>query len=149
MFSLNQAAQIDLMGQINSEQMGLLPGKLFQISGTGGQLDFVMGCLFSRDRKGKSVLGLYSTYKVLRELCQSPPSSAVTVPRSLTQYIATEWGVAYLRGSTVKERALALIHIAHPDHREWLFKEAKKIGIFPENYSMPLEKPDNVIVKRD
>jgi len=65
------------------------------------------------------------------------------------KYIATEWEVAYLRGSTVKERALALIHIAHPDHREWLFKEAKKIGIFPENYSMPLEKPDNVIVKRD
>jgi len=64
MFSLNQAAQVDLMGQVNSEQMGLLTPtcKLFQVSGTGGQLDFVMGRLLSRDRKSKSVLALYSTY---------------------------------------------------------------------------------------
>jgi acyl-CoA hydrolase len=152
MFSLNQAAQIDLMGQVNSEQMGLTSptGKLFQISGTGGQLDFVMGCLFSRDRKGKSVLGLYSTYNGHSRIVPFlPPGSAVTVPRAMTQYIATEWGVAYLRGATVKERALALINIAHPDHREWLFEEAKKVGIFPENYSMPAGTPEQVIVKRD
>jgi len=47
----------------------------------------------------------------------------------MTQYIATEWGVAYLRGYTIKERALALIHLAHPDHREWLFEEARKWNI--------------------
>jgi acyl-CoA hydrolase len=85
MFSLNQAAQIDLMGQVNSEQMGLLTptGKLFQISGTGGQLDFVMGCLFSKDRKGKSVLALYSTYDGnSRILPTLPEGSAVTVPRT-------------------------------------------------------------------
>jgi len=116
MFSLNQAAQIDLMGQVNSEQMGLLTptGKLFQISGTGGQLDFVMGCLFSKDRKGKSILALYSTYdgnsRILPTLLEG---SAVTVPRTMVQYVATEWGVVYLRGYTVRDRAIALINIAH------------------------------------
>ncbi len=152
MFSLNQAAQIDLMGNVNSEQMGLMSpsGKLFQVSGTGGQLDFVMGCLFSRDRKGKSVLGIYSTYNgTSRIVPVLPPGSAVTVPRSMTQYIATEWGVAYLRGYTVKERAIALINIAHPDHRDWLVEEARKVGIFPPNYNLPAGKPENVIVRRD
>ncbi len=152
MFSLNQAAQVDLMGQVNSEQIGLLSPtcKLFQVSGTGGQLDFVMGCLFSRDRKGKSVLALYSTYNgTSRIVPVLPAGSAVTVPRSMVQYIATEWGVAYLRGLTIKERALALIHLAHPDHREWLFEEAKRVGIFPPKYSMPAGTPEGVIVRRE
>jgi acyl-CoA hydrolase len=152
MFSLNQAAQIDLMGNVNSEQMGIVSqsGKLFQISGTGGQLDFVMGCLFSRDRKGKSVLGIYSTYNgTSRIVPVLPPGSAVTVPRSMTQYIATEWGVAYLRGYTIKERAIALINLAHPDHRDSLIEEAKKVGIFPPKYSIPAGKPENVLVRRD
>ncbi|MEM2022687.1 MAG: acetyl-CoA hydrolase/transferase C-terminal domain-containing protein, partial [Archaeoglobaceae archaeon] len=136
-FSLNQAAQIDLMGQINSEQMGIISptGKLFQISGTGGQLDFVMGCLFSKDRQGKSVIALYSTYDGhSRVVPLLPEGSAVTVPRSMTQYVATEWGVAYLRGYPVRDRAIALINIAHPDHREWLIKEAERVGIFPPHY---------------
>ncbi|MEM4702534.1 MAG: acetyl-CoA hydrolase/transferase C-terminal domain-containing protein, partial [Archaeoglobaceae archaeon] len=152
MFSLNQAMQVDLMGQVNSEQLGLISpaGKLFQVSGTGGQLDFVMGCLFSRDRKGKSVLALYSTYNGQSRIVPIlPAGSAVTVPRSMTQYIATEFGVAYLRGLTVRERAIALIKIAHPDHRDWLAKEAEKLGIFPPNYTIPAGKPENVIVMRD
>ncbi|MEM4748017.1 MAG: acetyl-CoA hydrolase/transferase C-terminal domain-containing protein [Archaeoglobaceae archaeon] len=152
MFSLNQAMQVDLMGQVNSEQLGLISpaGKLFQVSGTGGQLDFVMGCLFSRDRKGKSVLALYSTYNGQSRIVPIlPAGSAVTVPRSMTQYIATEFGVAYLRGLTVRERAIALIKIAHPDHRDWLAKEAEKLGIFPPNYTIPAGKPENVIVMRN
>ncbi len=152
MFSLNQAAQADLMGQINSEQMGLLSptAKLYQVSGTGGQLDFVMGCLFSRDRKGKSVLSMYSTYNgSSRILPILPAGSAVTVPRSMVQYIATEWGVAYLRGRTIKERAIAMIHLAHPDYREWLEEEARKLGIFPPKYTMPAETPEWVLVRRD
>jgi len=152
MFSLNQAAQIDLMGQVNSEQIGLLTptSKLYQVSGTGGQLDFVMGCLFSRDRKGKSVLALYSTHGESSSIVPVlPPGSAITVPRSMVQYIATEWGVAYLRGYSIRERAIALINIAHPDHRDWLIKEAQKVGIFPPKYRPPAGKPENVIVKRD
>ncbi|AGK61996.1 Acetyl-CoA hydrolase [Archaeoglobus sulfaticallidus PM70-1] len=152
MFSINGAAQIDLMGQVNSEQMGLRTPtcKLFQVSGTGGQLDFVMGCLFSRDRKGKSILGLYSTYKGdSRILPVLDKGAAVTVPRSMTQYVVTEWGVAYLRGYSVKERALALIRLAHPDHRDWLVEEARKVGIFPPNYNPPAGKPENVLFARD
>ncbi len=152
MFSLNQAAQIDLMGQVNSEQIGLLTPtcKLYQVSGTGGQLDFVMGCLFSRDRKGKSVLALYSTHGESSSIAPVlPEGSAVTVPRSMVQYIATEWGVAYLRGYSVRERAIALINIAHPDHRDTLIKEAQRVGIFPPKYTPPAGKPENVIVKRD
>lgn len=152
MFSLNQAMQVDLMGQVNSEQLGLVSptGKLFQVSGTGGQLDFVMGCLFSRDRMGKSVLALYSTYNGSSRIVPIlPAGSNVTVPRSMTQYIATEFGVAYLRGMTIRERAIALIKIAHPEHRDWLAKEAEKLGIFPPNYTVPAGKPENVIVMRD
>ncbi|MFN3384052.1 MAG: acetyl-CoA hydrolase/transferase family protein [Archaeoglobaceae archaeon] len=152
MFSLNQAMQVDLMGQVNSEQLGLVSpsGKLFQVSGTGGQLDFVMGCLFSRDRMGKSVLALYSTYNGSSRIVPIlPAGSNVTVPRSMTQYIATEFGVAYLRGMTVRERAIALIKIANPDHRDWLAKEAEKLGIFPPNYTVPAGKPENVLIMRD
>ncbi|TDA25028.1 MAG: 4-hydroxybutyrate CoA-transferase [Archaeoglobi archaeon] len=152
MFSLNQAAQIDLTGQVNSEQIGLLTPscKLFQISGTGGQLDFVLGCLFSKDRKGKSVLALYSTYDGnSRILPTLPEGSAVTVPRTAVQYVATEWGVAYLRGYPIRERANALISIAHPDHRDWLVKEAQRVGIYPPKYTPPAGKPENVLVRRD
>ncbi|MEM0088530.1 MAG: acetyl-CoA hydrolase/transferase C-terminal domain-containing protein [Archaeoglobaceae archaeon] len=152
MFSLNQAMQVDLMGQVNSEQLGLVSpaGKLFQVSGTGGQLDFVMGCLFSKDRMGKSVLALYSSYNGSSRIVPIlPAGSNVTVPRSMTQYIATEFGVAYLRGMTVRERAVSLIKIAHPEHRDWLAKEAERLGIFPPNYTVPAGKPENVLVMRD
>jgi len=152
MFSLNQAAQADLMGQINSEQMGLTSptGKLYHVSGTGGQLDFVMGCLFSRDRQGFSVIAMYSTHNGTSRIVPIlPAGSAVTVPRSMVQVVATEWGVAYLKGLTIKERAIAMIHLAHPDYRDWLEKEAEKLGIFPPNYTIPAGKPDYVLYKRD
>ncbi|WP_202319699.1 acetyl-CoA hydrolase/transferase family protein [Archaeoglobus neptunius] len=152
MFSLNQAAEADLMGQINSEQMGLISptGKLYQVSGTGGQLDFVMGCLFSRDRQGISVLAMYSTHNGTSRIKPIlPAGAAITVPRSMVQVVATEWGVAYLRGLTVKDRAIAMIHLAHPDYRDWLANEAEKIGIFPPNYTIPAGKPDYVLYKRD
>jgi len=152
MFSLNQAAEADLMGQINSEQMGLISptGKLYQVSGTGGQLDFVMGCLFSRDRQGFSILAMYSTHNGTSRIKPIlPPGAAVTVPRSMVQVVATEWGVAYLKGLTVKERAIAMIHLAHPDHREWLEKEAEKLGLLPPNYTIPAGKPDYLLYKRD
>ncbi|MCS7129869.1 MAG: 4-hydroxybutyrate CoA-transferase [Archaeoglobaceae archaeon] len=152
MFSLNQAMQVDLMGQVNSEQVGLISpaGKLFQVSGTGGQLDFAMGCLFSRDRAGKSVLALYSTYNGESRIVPIlPAGSAVTVPRTIVQYIATEFGVAYMRGIPIRERAIALIKISNPDHRDWLTKEAQRLGIFPPKYSIPAGKPENVVVARD
>uniref|UniRef100_A0A7C3RMG9 Acetyl-CoA hydrolase/transferase family protein n=1 Tax=Archaeoglobus fulgidus TaxID=2234 RepID=A0A7C3RMG9_ARCFL len=152
MFSLNQVAQIDLTGQINSEQIGLVSptGKLYQVSGTGGQLDFVLGCFYSFDRKGKSVLATYSTYNGTSRIVPAlPTGTAITVPRSIVQYVATEWGIAYLRGLPIYKRASALIQIAHPDHRDWLEEEARKIGILPPKYSIPAGKADGVIYRRD
>lgn len=123
MFSLNQIAQIDLMGQVNSEQIGLTSpsGKIYQVSGTGGQLDFVLGSFYSFDRKGKAVLATYSTYNGTSRIIPALPTGAgVTVPRSIVQYVVTEWGIAYLRGLPIYKRASALIQVAHPDHRDWL-----------------------------
>ncbi|MET1125098.1 MAG: acetyl-CoA hydrolase/transferase C-terminal domain-containing protein [Archaeoglobaceae archaeon] len=151
MFSLNQAAQIDLMGQVNSEMMGLLTPtcKLYQISGTGGQLDFVLGCFMSADRMGKSVIALYSTHNGNSRIVPTlPEGSAVTVPRALVQYVATEFGVAQLRGLPVLERAIALIKLAHPEHQDWLEKEAKRLGLIPEKYTIPAGKPEYVLVLR-
>ncbi|AAB89400.1 acetyl-CoA hydrolase/transferase family protein [Archaeoglobus fulgidus] len=152
MFSLNQVAQIDLMGQINSGQIGLTSpsGKIFQISGTGGQLDFVLGCFYSFDRQGKSVLATYSTYNGTSRIIPALPTGAgVTVPRSVVQYVATEWGIAYLRGLPIYKRAAAMIQLAHPDHRDWLEEEARKLGILPPKYSIPAGKADGVIYRRD
>jgi acyl-CoA hydrolase len=63
--------------------------------------------------------------------------------------VATEWGVAYLRGYPIRDRANALISISHPDHRDWLVKEAQRVGIFPPKYTPPAGKPENVLVRRD
>lgn len=129
MFSLNSAINVDLTGQVASEQM-MLNGKTFQISGSGGQLDFVMGTLFSQDRKGISVLSLYSTYKgTSRILPLLEQGYNITVPRTLTHYVATEWGVVNLRGLSNTQRAEALIAIAHPDFRESLTKKAFELGL--------------------
>lgn len=147
MFSLNSAINVDLTGQVASEQM-LLNGRAFQISGSGGQLDFVMGTLFSRDQKGISVLSLYSTYKgTSRILPLLEQGSNVTVPRTLTQYVATEWGIVNLRGLSNSQRANALISIAHPDFREMLSKKAYELGLI--SYTQIKEKKDGIVFTRE
>ncbi len=149
MFALNAALQVDLTSQVASEQLGL-PDKPWHVSGTGGQLDFMRGTLISRDRKGKSVISLYSTYKEFSNIVPLlPAGSAVTDPRTVVQYVATEWGVAYMRSYSIRERAIGLINIAHPDHRDWLAKEAERLGILPTKYTIPAGTPENVVVKRD
>lgn len=139
MFSLNSAINVDLTGQVASEQM-VFNGRAYQISGSGGQLDFVMGTMMSQDQKGISVLSLYSTYKgSSRILPLLESGSNVTVPRTLTQYVATEWGIVNLRGLSNTQRALALISIAHPDFREALSKKACEMGLI----SYPSRKAKN------
>lgn len=130
MFSLNTTMQVDLVGQVASEQIG--GDRPRHISGTGGQLDFVMGTMLSRDRQGVSVLALYSQYKGKSRIVPVlDKGTVVTVPRSLVQYIATEWGIVRSRGLTINERAQALIRIAHPDHRDELMKKAVDAGFVP------------------
>jgi len=151
MFSLNSALQIDLFGQVNSESIGMRDKKKMpiQISGVGGQLDFVLGCFCSLDRNAKSVLGLYSSSKgESRIVPLLPAGTIVTVPRTVVQYVATEWGVVNLRGLTVEERALALISIAHPDHKAQLYNDGKKLGLISHQKKIG-KKEKGVLVERE
>ncbi|MBV7273333.1 acetyl-CoA hydrolase/transferase family protein [Clostridium sp. PL3] len=119
MISINSCVQVDLMGQVCSESIGMK-----QISGVGGQVDFVRGASMCRD--GKSIIAIPSTAakgKVSRIVPLLDEGSAVTTSRNDVDYVVTEYGIASLKGKTLKERAKALINIAHPDFRESLIKE--------------------------
>ena len=148
MFSLNTTMQVDLMGQVASEQVGGDWPR--QISGTGGQLDFVMGTMLSHDRAGVSVLALYSQYKGRSRIVPIlEKGTNVTVPRSLVDYVATEWGLVRSRGLSINERAQALIRIAHPDHRETLMRQAVDAGFVPYRHTAGDKLPRGVINCRD
>ncbi len=128
MVSINSCIEVDLMGQVSSESIGLK-----QFSGTGGQVDYVRGA--SMAEGGKSIIAIPSTAKrgtVSRIVPILKEGSAVTTSRNDVHYIVTEYGVADLRGKTLKQRAEALVNIAHPDFRDELsqvvserFKEAE------------------------
>ncbi len=123
MISVNSVLEVDLLGQCNSES---LSG--FQFSGTGGQLDFVRGAFNAPD--GKSILAFYSTAKqgnISRVVPQLPAGTVVTVPRADTHYLVSEHGVANLKGKSTRERALAIIDLAHPQFRDDLLKEAERM----------------------
>ena len=123
--SINACIEVDLRGQANSESIG---GK--QFSGIGGQLDHVRGARLSRG--GKSILALNSTVKgdsISKIVPHFEAGNITTVSRYDIQYVVTEYGVADLKYKTERERAHALIQVAHPDFREELTYEAKKMGI--------------------
>lgn len=126
--SINGGVEIDLLGQENAETNGTR-----QLSGTGGQLDFLEGAF--RSEGGKGFICLTSTHKKKEGSLKSnvvpviSPGSAVSAPRGLLQYVATEYGVAKLTGLTVPERAKALIDIAHPEFRDELLSYAKTAGL--------------------
>ncbi len=125
--SINNTLMVDLTGQAASESIGIM-----QYSATGGQLDFILGA--RKSRGGKSILSLNSTYTDKNGKLQTkimptfPAGTIVTTPRTLVEYIITEYGVANLRLRTVKERAKSLIGISHPEFRDQLTFEAKKNG---------------------
>jgi 4-hydroxybutyrate CoA-transferase len=123
--AINMALLIDFSGNIASEGMGYR-----MISGTGGQLDFMIGSYYSPGGKG---ITLISSARKLKDgtlassiVPELPPFTPVTVPRTFTQYVVTEYGIADLRFKTVRERAEALINIAHPDLRGELRDSLKK-----------------------
>ena len=130
--SINNAIDLDLFGQVNAESAGLK-----HISGTGGQLDFVMGAYLSNG--GKSFICLSSTVTGKDGTVKSrivptlTPGSIATDPRSCVQYLVTEYGMANLKGKSTWERAEALIAIAHPDFREELIASAGKMGIWRQS----------------
>ncbi len=127
--SINNAIDMDLFGQVNAESAGLK-----HISGTGGQLDFVMGAYLSKG--GKSFICMSSTVTGKDGVVRSRivPTLAngtiVTDPRSCAEYIVTEYGMINLKGLSTWERAEAIISIAHPQFREELIQAAEKMKIW-------------------
>ena len=127
--SINNAIDIDLYGQVNAESAGTR-----QISGAGGQLDFVLGAYGSRG--GKTFICMSSTFKnkdgslASRIRPTLAPGSIVTDARPNTMYVVTEYGAVNLKGLSSWQAAEALISIAHPDFRDELIAEAEKMHIW-------------------
>lgn len=127
--SINNILEIDLLTQICSESKGLR-----QISGTGGQLDFVIGAFESKG--GKSFLAFTSTYRDKDGNLHSrvrpllTPGAVVTVPRTLVHWVVTEYGKVNLKTLSIWERAESIINLAHPDFRDELIKEGEKMKIW-------------------
>lgn len=116
LISINSCVAVDLMGQVASESIGLQ-----QISGTGGQVDYVRGSSWSKG--GKSIMAMPSTAKngsASRIVATLAEGAAVTTSRNDVDYVVTEFGIAHLKGKSLKERAKSLINIAHPDFRNEL-----------------------------
>ena len=123
--SINGGVQLDLMGQENAESAGSR-----QLSGTGGQLDFLEGAFRSKGGKGFICLNSSRLDKTGTRKSNIVPfipgGSTVSAPRSLIEYVATEYGVVRLTGLSLGERAKAMISIAHPDFREELAQYARE-----------------------
>ena len=130
MVSVNTTLQVDLSGQCASESIGTL-----QLSGTGGQTETASGA--RQAEGGKSIIALHSTANVKnaaggRERVSTivpvqPAGMAISLMRADVDFVVTEYGVASLRGASIRERAAELINIAHPDYRDQLIYEAKKL----------------------
>ena len=122
MVAVNSAIEIDLTGQICADSIGT---KLY--SGVGGQLDFVYGA--SRSEGGVPIIALPSTAKDFTRIVPTLKTGAgVITTRNHVHYVVTEFGIADLYGKTIRERAQALINVAHPDFRDDLKKEAKELN---------------------
>ena len=126
--SINSCVQVDIMGQVVSTSAGLR-----QISGVGGQVDFVRGANLSKG--GRAIMAMPSTTgkgtisKIVPFLDQG---SAVTTTRNEVNYVITEYGIAKLKGKSLRQRAEALIRIAHPDFRDELTAEFRRR--YPRDY---------------
>jgi 4-hydroxybutyrate CoA-transferase len=125
MVSINSALQVDLMGQVNAEMIGPK-----QFSGIGGQVDFIRGA--SRSLGGKSIIALPTTAAkgtVSRIVAELDQGAAVSTSRNDVHFVVTEYGAMNLRGKTLRQRAAAMIEIAHPDFRPNLREQAKMKGL--------------------
>ncbi len=123
--AINSALEIDLTGQATAESIG----KTFY-SGVGGQADFMRGAILSS--RGKTILTIQSTARedsVSRIVPFLSEGCGVTMIRGDIQYVVSEYGIAYLHGKNIRERAMELIAIAHPKFRPWLIEEAKKLNL--------------------
>jgi acyl-CoA hydrolase/GNAT superfamily N-acetyltransferase len=161
MTAINSALEVDLTGQATSESLG----HSFY-SGIGGQADFMRGAALAQD--GKTILALPSTAQSAEQDGSGGASSrgpmvsrivpflsegaGVTLTRGDIHYVVTEYGIAYLHGKSIRERAMDLISIAHPGFRHWLIEEAKKLHlIYPDQAFIPGikgEYPEDLEVRK-
>ena len=119
--AINSAIEIDITGQVCADSIGTL-----QYSGVGGQMDFMRGAAISDG--GKPIIALNSTTKngESKIVPFLKNGAGVVTTRAHVHYVVTEYGVAYLFGKNLRQRAMALLNISHPMHREWLEKEIIK-----------------------
>ncbi|HIE56708.1 MAG TPA: acetyl-CoA hydrolase/transferase family protein [Anaerolineales bacterium] len=121
MVAINSAIEVDLTGQVCADSIG---PKLY--SGVGGQLDFIYGA--SRSKGGVPIIALPSKAKNFSRITPMlKPGAGVVTTRNHVHYIVTEYGIAELYGKTIRQRAQALINIAHPEFRDELTRQAKEL----------------------
>ena len=119
MVSINSAIELDLTGQVCADSIGT-----YMYSGVGGQMDFIRGASLSLG--GKPIIALTSTTRKGASKISAilKPGAGVVTTRAHLQYVVTEYGIVNVYGKNLRERAKALISIAHPDHREELERSA-------------------------
>jgi acyl-CoA hydrolase/GNAT superfamily N-acetyltransferase len=134
MVAISSAIEVDLTGQSSADSIG---DRFY--SGFGGQTDFMRGA--ARSEGGKPILALPSTTRdgtISRICARLKPGSGVVTTRADAHYIVTEYGIADLHGKSVRERTLALIHIAHPKFRDELMREARERKlVHPNQIALP------------
>ncbi|MCG3138575.1 MAG: hypothetical protein HJJLKODD_02440 [Phycisphaerae bacterium] len=140
MVAINAGIQVDLTGQVVADSIGML-----FYSGIGGHADFMRGAAMSHN--GKPIIAMPSVAEtpdgvVSRIVASLPEGAGVATTRGDTYYVVTEYGVAYLHGRNLRERAMALINIAHPDYRSELLHKAKQRHIvYPTQILPPIHAP--------
>ena len=117
--AINSALEVDITGQVCADSLGSS-----QYSGVGGQVDFIRGAALSQGGKPIIALNSLTSHGQSKIVTHLKPGASVTTSRAHVHYVVTEYGVAYLYGKNLRQRASALIAIAHPDHREQLEREA-------------------------
>lgn len=140
MVSVNGALEVDLTGQVAADSVGWI-----FYSGIGGQVDFVRGAAMSRG--GRPIIALPATAKggeVSRIVGHLSEGAGVVTSRGDVHYVVTEFGVATLRGRSIRERALELIQVAHPKFREQLLEEAHRHGRVPAYERMAPTTPEDI-----
>ncbi len=131
MVAINSALQIDITGQICADSIGT-----YFYSGIGGQVDFIRGA--TRSKGGKPIIALPSTAKndgISRIVPTLDSGAGVVTSRGAVHYVVTEYGVAYLHGRSIRQRAEALIQIAHPDFRNQLYEYCERTKWLQKNHA--------------
>jgi acyl-CoA hydrolase len=131
MVAINSALQIDITGQICADSLGT-----YFYSGIGGQVDFIRGA--TRSRGGKPIIALPATAQngtLSRIVPTLDPGAGVVTSRGAVHYVVTEFGIAYLHGRSIRQRAEALIQIAHPDFRNQLYEYCERTKWLQKNHA--------------